>query len=168
KQQIHELKDSISTLNIKNSSITKNKQYSERLQKSIARLIKEKFEIVNNICDELFAYNDDEPKQKQKIIARKAQQIIEDMKGHKFRSELEHNLNQDLNGIITKLREEMPQLSKYDINFLIYTFAGFSTKSICIFTNLKRPSVYSKKKRLKEYIIKCNPQNANLFVCNIH
>ncbi|WP_303744262.1 hypothetical protein, partial [uncultured Muribaculum sp.] len=102
------------------------------------------------------------------IIARKAQQIIEDMKGHKFRSELEHNLNQDLNGIITKLREEMPQLSKYDINFLIYTFAGFSTKSICIFTNLKRPSVYSKKKRLKEYIIKCNPQNANLFVCNIH
>ena len=152
KQQIHELKDSISTLNIKNSSITKNKQYSERLQKSIARLIKEKFEIVNNICDELFAYNDDEPKQKQKIIARKAQQIIEDMKGHKFRSELEHNLNQDLNGIITKLREEMPQLSKDDINFLIYTFAGFSTKSICIFTNLKRPSVYSKKKRLKEYI----------------
>ena len=89
------------------------------------------------------------------------------MKTKSFINELENILNDNVNDIIKKIRTQVPTLRPDEISFLCYCIAGFSMKSISIFTGLKYPSVYSKRKKIKQTIEHTNPKDLDLFISHI-
>ncbi len=148
-------------------SIAKSQLSQSFLESQIINLLKTQFSSINEICDELFAYQADEIPKRQKALAKKAEKLINSMKTKSFINELENILNDNVNDIIKKIRTQVPTLRPDEISFLCYCIAGFSMKSISIFTGLKYPSVYSKRKKIKQTIEHTNPKDLDLFISHI-
>lgn len=79
-------------------------------------------------------------------------------------TQLEDIVNTYLDGIVLKVREQIPSLSAGDIKFLTYLYAGFSPRAVCIFTDIKIKNFYNRRSRLKERILDSGAPDRLLFV----
>ena len=64
-------------------------------------------------------------------------------------SELEDQINKELNNILVHLREDIPSLSQDDIRFICYCIIGFDGTLISTILNMSTSNVYTKKSRLR-------------------
>jgi len=55
-------------------------------------------------------------------------------------------------GILSKIRVEVPKLKPIDIHFIALKLAGFSPKSICLFLNLSPTNYYTKWQRIRNRV----------------
>ncbi len=124
---------------------------SERGAK-IGGLLAQRFESMNRLCDEYFNLNDikDENLARNEIYKTLSAQLKE-MGGESFRKKLEESLNENMDGLMTRFREAFPGDNESAILFLYFS-SGFSAKAVGIFTKLKKSSVYSRRRRLREKI----------------
>lgn len=128
----------------------------------VENLFKEKWTTLNHLCDEYFETGDSE---KSKTIVfdniRKELQVICSKKGV---LQIVRSVDEYMGGIVTLLRSEFPALKEQDIEFIALVFAGFSTKAICMFMNIKSGNFYVKKKRLEKKILESDAPNKDLFI----
>lgn len=118
----------------------------------IGGLLTQRFESMNRLCDEYFNLNDikDENLARNEIYKTLSAQLKE-MGGESFRKKLEESLNENMDGLMTRFREAFPGDNESAILFLYFS-SGFSAKAVGIFTKLKKSSVYSRRRRLREKI----------------
>lgn len=118
----------------------------------IGGLLAQRFESMNRLCDEYFNLNDikDENLARNEIYKTLSAQLKE-MGGESFRKKLEESLNENMDGLMTRFREAFPGDNESAILFLYFS-SGFSAKAVGIFTKLKKSSVYSRRRRLREKI----------------
>lgn len=118
----------------------------------IGGLLTQRFESMNRLCDEYFNLNDikDENLARNEIYKTLSAQLKE-MGGKSFRKKLEESLNENMDGLMTRFREAFPGDNESAILFLYFS-SGFSAKAVGIFTKLKKSSVYSRRRRLREKI----------------
>lgn len=118
----------------------------------IGGLLTQRFESMNRLCDEYFNLNDikDENLARNEIYKTLSAQLKE-MGGESFRKKLEESLNENMDGLMTRFREAFPGDNESAIMFLYFS-SGFSAKAVGIFTKLKKSSVYSRRRRLREKI----------------
>ena len=118
----------------------------------IGGLLAQRFESMNRLCDEYFNLNDikDENLARNEIYKTLSAQLKE-MGSESFRKKLEESLNENMDGLMTRFREAFPGDNESAILFLYFS-SGFSAKAVGIFTKLKKSSVYSRRRRLREKI----------------
>lgn len=118
----------------------------------IGGLLAQRFESMNRLCDEYFNLNDikDENLARNEIYKTLSAQLKE-MGGESFRKKLEESLNENMDSLMTRFREAFPGDNESAILFLYFS-SGFSAKAVGIFTKLKKSSVYSRRRRLREKI----------------
>ena len=120
---------------------------------SINALVKERFTTINSLCDDYFELSDVSGDTHLKnAIFKNVKNRIREMSSREFRNQLVEKLNADLNGVIDRFESQLPELSSDDRVVFIYSAAGFSIKAIGTFLNLKKSSVYSRRRRLRETI----------------
>ena len=73
------------------------------------------------------------------------------MRSEKFRNELEKSVNIDLDELMVRFNN-LKDLTEEDRNLFLYLASGFSIKAVGIFLDLKKSSVYSRRRRLREKI----------------
>lgn len=124
----------------------------EGRRKSINALLSSRFEIFNRMCDDYFEMSDlkDVTPLKNEIYKNLSVQIKE-MRSEKFRNELENSVNVDLDNLMDRFNN-LKDLSQEDHNLFLYLASGFSIKAVGIFLDLKKSSVYSRRRRLREKI----------------
>lgn len=124
---------------------------SERGAK-IGSLLTQRFESMNRLCDEYFNLSDikDENLAKNEIYKTLSAQLKE-MGSEAFRKKLEESLNENMDGLMTRFRAAFPGDGEAAVLFL-YFASGFSAKAVGIFTKLKKSSVYTRRRRLRERI----------------
>ena len=81
--------------------------------------------------------------------------------------ELENLVNTYLDNILAKVRNQLPELSRKDLTFLTYLYAGFSPRAICIFTDIKIKNFYNRRSRLKERILTSDAPDKEYFASKI-
>lgn len=124
---------------------------SERGAK-IGSLLTQRFESMNRLCDEYFNLSDikDENLAKNEIYKTLSAQLKE-MGSEAFRKKLEESLNENMDGLMTRFRAAFPGDGEAAVLFL-YFASGFSAKAVGLFTKLKKSSVYTRRRRLRERI----------------
>lgn len=120
------------------------------LRKQFADMFKAQFKSLNDLCA---AYLSPVKKdRKDKVYAAAMSQldmIINDTDSHdKFMLQV----NASLNGIMDKLRADLPNHDEHDFRFLAYVIVGFDAKTISSLTGYSVGTVYTKKNRLKKEI----------------
>ena len=79
-------------------------------------------------------------------------------------TELENIVNKFLDNILVKIKEQLAELTKKDLTFLTYLYAGFSPRAVCIFTDIKIKNYYQRRSRLKERILASDAPDKDFFV----
>lgn len=133
------------------------------MEQQVAVLFKKQFEMLDELSSTF--YETHEIKKDKDAIYRQVRENIESLVSDKKSViQLENIVNSYRNDIMTKLRNEIPQLGENELRFLVFVYAGFSSKAISIFTKDSVGNVYTKKSRIKGVISRANTPNKQFFI----
>lgn len=68
------------------------------------------------------------------------------------------------NNLITRLRNSFPGIKSDDVIFMTYIFAGFSPRSVCLFTNTPYKYYYTRTTRLRQYFSQTQHPDSEIFI----
>ena len=97
---------------------------------------------------------------KKKLVEK----IIKDIRGRKdSQLNLEKEINANLDGIITKIRNDFPEFEDEDILFICYMAMHFDTTTIAFLADISKSNVRVKKHRYREKIFSRFSPNQSLY-----
>ena len=150
--ECHLLKSQLTDITEKVDAQPKVSPQEAKLRQLVNRLLGGHFNSINKILDEYYE-NTDTPTAKTAIYNR-VEKELENLASSKSMGEIEEMVNDALDGIMTRFRNEFPDATKEDATIFMLNAAGLSQKAISLLTGIKLKSLYTKRARLKERIMK--------------
>lgn len=128
----------------------------------IQKLFREKWQTMDLLCSE---YNrvGDSPKTKS-LILKDIETEIDRLRNTNNASKIIDSVNQYMDNIINKLREQCPFIKENDIMLISLIYAGFSARAISLILKLNNNYFYKKKSRLIQRISLSNAKDKELFL----
>ena len=163
----------INTLNEKQSEL-RNQVYMletdvQKTQKGLVKqralieqLFKERFESMDLLCSEYFQKKDSI--RVKATVIKDFEREIERLKHPESMKRLEDIVNQCCDNILIRIQEQFPKFKDSDITLLALRLAGFSARSVCLFTGLTVGNFYNKWTRLRGRIDASNAPDKNFFL----
>ncbi len=111
-------------------------------------MLKEHYETLNKLCDEFFDVRN--TPQQRPVLYKKVQDEIQRMCSKQSIDKIERLVDGCMDGIVKKLRSQFPGFKEIDVEILTLTFAGFSSRTICLMTGINLGYFYNKRKRIKD------------------
>ena len=134
----------------------------EILSEGISKLYKDRWEILNELCYDYFEQEDSKHRQKQ--ILGNIEKNIALMRSKKNIALLESSVDKYMGGIIADIRKECEFLTERDITFIILILSGLSPRTICLITDLKLQSFYTRRRRIIEAIENSDCESKQRFI----
>ena len=135
---------------------------NHELEAKVNALYESRLDTLNLLCNEYFEKSDSE---KMKLtLYNEVEKHILALRDPKSITELENIVNKFLDNILVKIKEQLAELTKKDLTFLTYLYAGFSPRAVCIFTDIKIKNYYQRRSRLKERILASDAPDKDFFV----
>ena len=152
--------------NAKTASV--NSQLEEKdaallvLRKQFASLYKAQYKTLNDLCA---AYLSPIKKDRKDLLYDEAMRQLDII----FNDQDSQNIfmsmvNNSLDGIIDKLRKDLPNHKEQDFRFLVYVIAGFDATTISNLTGYSVGTVYTKKNRLKGEISRLSSSHKDFYL----
>jgi len=136
---------------------------SDSLKRKYIELYKSKFEVLRSLSDQyLMTENrvDAEEKMYQKVIS-----LVNDIRNdEEHRAKFEAMLDNDLDGIMTNFRNELPKLKEIDYAIFSYWIIGFDVTTISRLLDTSLNIVYIRKTRIKQHIKDQAPEHMDQFL----
>lgn len=139
-----------------------NNDYSE-LKRKYLSLYKSRFETIGTLTDQYF--QTDGRTDIESLMFKKVTSLINEVKNDsKNRKAFEAMLDNDLDGIMTNIRREMPKLKELDYSIFSYLIVGFDATTISRLLDMSVNNIYAHKRRLRIKIEERNPEHAVQFL----
>lgn len=133
------------------------------LKKKYISLYQSKFDTVRSLCYQYFV--SENRVDAEKIIYNKVSSLIEELRcDKKSQKKMEKMLDNDLDGIMTHLRAEMPKLKELDYILFSYLTIGFDAAIISQLTGVSDGNIYAHKRRLRLKIQDSHPPHQEQFL----
>lgn len=146
--------------------LTRNNN-NEPLTEAIDHLYNDRLKDLNHLCETYYDHSDT-PRQASRVFEQ-VRQTIEAIKSDEGRlAELEHLVNSCRNDLMTKLREQCPKLNERELKVVLYSYAGFSSRAICIFVDSNPIALSKIKYRIKTKIKECGGEDAEMLISAIN
>lgn len=143
-----------------------NDRESKPLTEAVDRLYNDRLEVLNHLCETYYEHSDTS-RQATKVFER-VRETIESIKSDEQRlAELESLVDSCRNGLMSKLREQCPKLNSREQRVALYSYAGFSSRAICIFMESNPVALSKIKYRIKSKIKECNAPDAEILISGI-
>ena len=165
KQLNAELNEKVRDINELSSQIDASSERLSDLNKQIHELMRSRFTVLNSLCDEYFAVRDT-PKQRT-LLYNKLKSEIQTLCNEKSITEIENLVDRCMDGIVSKLREQLPNFKPIDITISSLIFANFSPRTICLIIDKELGYYYNKRKRLKDRISQSDAPDKDLFLAKL-
>ena len=151
----------IQTLSEKLSSAAEKKQVLMGLRAKYVQANKRRYAQLNVLCRQYLESPNASRNGKDKIYAevKKILAILDEPN----QKELESMLDDNLDGIMSKLRAAIPDTTEKDFRFISFLVLGFDTKTISRMMDYNVNTVYTKRYIIKEKISKLDGENKALF-----
>ena len=151
----------IQTLSEKLSSAAEKEQVLMALRAKFVQVNKQQYAQLNNLCRRYFESSKSSKESDDQIYAevKKILAILDEPN----QKELESMLDDNLDGIMTKLRAEMPNTAEKDFRFIAFLILGFDTKTIARMMGYNVSTVYTKRHNIKDKILRLNSEHQALF-----
>ncbi len=123
--------------------------------KSIKELFSKQYQLLDKLCK---AYYENPRTGGDAAMYRIVAKEIETLRSSKgFNDKFVDVLNKYNDGLLSKLKADMPKLSKVEYRTLCFLYVGFSAKAISIFTGETTQYIHVRKGRIKAQIMKYKP-----------
>ena len=151
----------IRTLSEKLSDAAEKEQALMRLRAKYVQANKRRYAQLNVLCRQYLESPNASRNGKDKIYAEVKEILaILDEPNQK---DLESMLDDNLDGIMTKLRAAIPDATEKDFRFISFLILGFDTKTIARMMGYNVNTVYTKRYNIKEKIARLDDENKALF-----
>lgn len=134
---------------------------NKELEDRVSALYSSRLDTLNMLCNEYFEKNESE-KVRLSLYAEVEKHILA-LRDSGSVAALQLLVNTYLDNILVRLKEQIPGLTRSDIIFLTYIYAGFSPRAVCIFTDIKIKNFYNRRSRLKERILASDAPDKQYF-----
>ena len=139
-----------------------NNDFSE-LKRKYLSLYKSRFETIGTLTDQY--YQSEGRTDFESLMFKKVTSLINEVKNDsKNRKAFEAMLDNDLDGIMTNIRSEMPKLKELDYSLFSYLIVGFDATTISRLLDISVNNIYAHKRRLRIRIEERNPEHAAQFL----
>lgn len=99
------------------------------------------------------------------LIYKKVVTLISEIKNDSAnRKAFEAMLDNDLDMIMTRLRQEMPKFKEIDYSIFSYLIVGFDATTISRLIDMSTNNIYAHKRRIRLRIKECQPEHAAQFL----
>lgn len=133
------------------------------LQKKYISMYKTKYETLGTLFDQYV--QSDGRVDSEHLVYRKVVSLIDELRTEiGSNDDIESMLNNDLDGIMIKLRSALPDLKKKDCKLFGYLALGFDATIISHFMDCTVNTIYIRKCRLKKAIEESDSEHKNLFL----
>ena len=151
----------IQTLSEKLSDAAEKEQVLMGLRAKYVQANKRQYSQMNDLCRQYLESSKTSRNGKDKIYAevKKILAILDEPN----QKDLESMLDDNLDGIMTKLRAELSDTSEKDFRFITFLILGFDTKTIARMMDYNVNTVYTKRYNIKEKISRLDGENKALF-----
>lgn len=151
----------IQTLSEKLSSAAEKEQVLMGLRAKYVQANKRRYAQLNVLCRQYLESPNASRNGKDKIYAevKKILAILDEPN----QKELESMLDDNLDGIMSKLRAAIPDATEKDFRFISFLILGFDTKTIARMMGYNVNTVYTKRYNIKEMIARLDDENKALF-----
>ena len=151
----------IQTLSEKLSSAAEKEQVLMGLRAKYVQANKRRYAQLNVLCRQYLESPNASRNGKDKIYAevKKILAILDEPN----QKELESMLDDNLDGIMSKLRAAIPDTTEKDFRFISFLVLGFDTKTISRMMDYNVNTVYTKRYNIKEMIARLDDENKALF-----
>ncbi|MDE6288522.1 MAG: hypothetical protein K2M00_07045 [Muribaculaceae bacterium] len=143
-------------------SVEDSRLQNEQLNDEIGQLFRKQWSTLNMLCNDYFEKGDNTALKA--TILTEVEKEINRMSGREGLKSIEEALDHHFDGLVTRLKEQLPDFDKRDIAFLVFSYAGFSPRAICLFTGFTIKYYYKKRAVLKEKILATDAPDRQLFV----
>ena len=151
----------IQTLSEKLSSAAEKEQVLMGLRAKYVQANKRQYTHMNALCRRYLESSKTSRSGKDEIYAEVKEILaILDEPNQK---DLESMLDDNLDGIMTKLRAEMPNTTERDFRFITFLILGFDTKTIARMMGYNVSTVYTKRHNIKDKILRLDSVHQALF-----
>ena len=152
----------IQTLSEKLSSAAEKEQVLMELRAKYVQANKRQYAQLNVLCRQYLESPNASRNGKDKIYAevKKILAILDEPK----QKELESMLDDNLDGIMTKLRAALPDVTEKDFRFISFLILGFDTKTIARMMDYNVNTVYAKRYTIKEKNSRLDGDNKAIFL----
>lgn len=133
-----------------------------RLRDGYVSMYKRQFKLLDDLCAAYWSPSRTDKKDRIYSEVRSALNMIQgDSEGQ---AQLEAMIDRDLDGIMSKLRADLPGRTDDDFRFIAYLIIGLSPKTIASILDCVPGSVYNRKMRLKERLSKLDSPWRDLYL----
>ena len=151
----------IQTLSEKLSDAAEKERMLMVLRAKYVQANKRQYAQMNGLCRQYLEFPKTSQSGKDEIYAKvkKILAILDEPN----QKELESMLDDNLDGIMTKLRAAIPDTTEKDFRFISFLILGFDTKTIARMMDYNVNTVYTKRYNIKEKIARLDDENKTLF-----
>ena len=151
----------IQTLSEKLSDAAEKERMLMVLRAKYVQANKRQYAQMNDLCRQYLEFPKTSQSGKDEIYAKvkKILAILDEPN----QKELESMLDDNLDGIMTKLRAAIPDTTEKDFRFISFLILGFDTKTIARMMDYNVNTVYTKRHNIKEKIARLDDENKTLF-----
>lgn len=133
------------------------------LKKKYLSLYRSKFETIGALCEQYSTSHD--LVNAESSIYRKVVSLVDDfMNDCQNKEKFEAMLDEDLDGIMSNLRTEMPGLKEMDYMIFSLFVIGFDVTTISHILDVSMNTIYIRKSRIRQHINKLNPAHQSQFL----
>lgn len=140
-----------------------NNESTDSLKRKYIDLYKSKFEVLRFLSDQFLQTEnrvDAEKKMYRKVIS-----LVDEIRNdEKHRAKFEAMLDNDLDGIMSNFRKELPKLKEIDYAIFSYWIIGFDATTISRLLDTSLNIVYIRKTRIKQQIKEKSPEHKVQFL----
>ena len=141
---------------------SKKDDYPALKQKYLS-LYRSKFETIGELCEQYSTSHD--LVNAESSVYRKVVSLVDDFKNDYLNKEkFEAMLDEDLDGIMSNLRTELPKLKEMDCSIFSLLVIGFDVTTISHILDVSMNTIYIRKSRIKQYINNLNPAHQSQFL----
>lgn len=138
---------------------------AENLKREVHELYKDRFADFNRMCETYYQHGNT-PREASKVF-EDVKSIIEQTKNDDQRiGELERIVNLQYDNIVQRMRSACPKLTDREIKLVLYSYAGFSARTISIFMDSDLAALSRLKYKIKTKLNECNFSDAQEVLCN--
>ena len=133
------------------------------LKKRFISLYKSRFETIGTLCGQYL--QDKNREDIEKVMFHRVMLLIDDIRNDNVRkAKFESLLDAELDGIMTRFRNEIPKCKEWEVTMFGYLVAGFDSTTISRLMDLSLDQVYSYKRRLIQKIENKKPEHSAQFL----
>lgn len=141
---------------------SKKDDYPALKQKYLS-LYRSKFETIGELCEQYSTSHD--LVNAESSVYRKVVSLVDDFKNdYQNKEKFEAMLDEDLDGIMSNLRTELPKLKEMDCSIFSLLVIGFDVTTISHILDVSMNTIYIRKSRIKQYINNLNPAHQSQFL----